>query len=115
MNKDDLQRRRNEILRLLGFQDTRHVNCIRIGDGETNIHQLTKTVLCIKLRREGKQFVCEAKFKDGSGRADVLCLDEGIAYEIVDSESEESLAKKAEKYPVPVEIVKCRKDGKLVL
>ena len=60
---------------------------------------------CWELLNAGHDFITEARFEKG-GRADVLDLTEGIAYEVVVSESEASILEKSRKYPVPVRVIK---------
>lgn len=67
---------------------------------------MTKCRYCYYLLKQGNRFVTEAIFKDGKGRADILDLTEICAIEVVNTEKEESLIKKANKYPVPILIVR---------
>jgi len=104
LNQKQLMIQRNKIAHLCVFESSRHRNCIRFGLNEGDAHIDEKVKIAKKLRREGKKYITEAVFKTG-GRADILCLDDGIAYEIVDSEKEESIEIKKEKYPKELEIV----------
>lgn len=80
-------------------------NAIYISAGESDSHLIAKVLQCKKLLQEGKTYYTEAVWKNKSGRADIFCLDELQAYEIVVSESEESIARKRKEYPVPIEVV----------
>lgn len=102
---------RREILNLVR-PSNRVVNEVRCSESETVAHRLAKQAVCDWLAKEGKHFVTEAIFKDGSGRVDVLCLDTGVCYEIVCSEKEESLARKSLVYPkgLRLEVIKVAND-----
>lgn len=106
------QARRNECLQLVR-ESNRKVNEIRIGDKESATHSKLKMMVCKWLHDDGKQFVCEAIFKDGSGRADILVLDDFEAIEIANTESDESLQAKALAYPpgVRLRIIRATKGG----
>ena len=69
-------------------------------------HECKKLEICMELRAQGHFLVTECHFKNGSGIADVFDLNDGIAYEIVKSESDKSIQNKKDKYPVRVIKVK---------
>ena len=103
--------KRREIIRIthipgLGNVTRRARNAIYLSVANTLAHELKKAEVCYSIRKKRHDFITEAAFNNGSGRADVIDLDEGIAYEIVHSESEESLKRKAKDYPIPVEVVR---------
>jgi hypothetical protein len=108
MNKQERQRRINDNLRLLDFRSKSgsHVNCIRISTANTLEHEIEKLIRAYHLMEHGSDIITEAVFENGGGRADLIDLLEGIVYEIVNSETEESITKKIIKYPLPVEVVK---------
>lgn len=85
------------------------MNVVKIGANESKAHALKKCEVCHALLKLKRFFYTEAVFKSGH-RADVFDLDAGCAYEIVESESEESIIKKKEDYPVPVIVIKTEKD-----
>jgi len=104
MNKIELAKRRNDIARLFQHSSTIKRNCIRINTGSTYDHELEKFKICWELQKEGMHFLTEAVFERTGDRADIVCLDEGICYEIVKSESNESIKAKHAKYPLPVRV-----------
>lgn len=87
---------------------SRKLNEIRISENESPEHAAKKTELCSKLGKQGKHFVTEAIFADGSGRADILVLDDFKVYEIVCSEKEGSIIHKQGKYPAGLRILVVR-------
>ena len=107
MNEKERQAKRNSIRRLLRHQSGIHVNCIRINTNNTRAHELAKFELAWHLREMRHSFVCEGEFENPwKSRADVIDLDDGVVYEIVVSESEESIVKKQGTYPLPVIVVR---------
>jgi hypothetical protein len=90
------------------FQTGTKLNVIHINAGNTLEHELTKCYECIKIAKAGEEFVTEAVFKNGK-RCDVANVTREIVREIVMSESEASLLKKAKEYPMPIETVKAFK------
>lgn len=103
-----IQSKRNACLNLIR-PGNRVLNIFRQSLGESQDHIDKKIEICNRLRDEGKHFVCEAIFEDGSGRADILCLDNFTAYEVVNTESDESIEKKRRSYPegIKIEVIKC--------
>jgi hypothetical protein len=96
------------VLRLLDDCRNKDINKLK-GSGypaETDRHYMAKAKKCKELLNKSHRFVTEAKFKYNKGRCDVLDITEGIGYEIVCSEKEESIVKKRKKYPVPIEVIK---------
>lgn len=100
MNKASVQKRVNQNLCLFR-RSNRQTNCLRWGSGETDNHISTKLEVCKALKSKGHDFISEAIFLAGD-RADVVDLVEGIVYEVVDSESEESIDNKKSRYPMPL-------------
>lgn len=76
---------------------------------ESKEHYLTKSDICKNLLDQKIDFITEVRFKNGMGRCDVLDIDNGIAYEVVKSEKEESIFKKRFKYPVDLVVVMAKK------
>jgi len=101
------QMKRNACLNLVNPAN-RRINEVRMSSGESSEHIAKKKEVCGRLLLEGKQFICEAMFETG-GRADVLCLDNFTAYEIVKTESPESILRKQQEYPdgIKIEVVRC--------
>jgi competence CoiA-like predicted nuclease len=86
----------------------RVLNEVRIYTGESKAHIDKKIEVCRRLKEEGKHFITEAIFQTG-GRADILVLDTFTAIEIVNTEKNESLIRKAEEYPdgIKLEVIRC--------
>lgn len=76
---------------------SRHVNCIRLHKNTTLKHRNKICEICNWLLDNNYSFITEAKFKDG-GRADIVILEEGVAYEVMDSERKKVRTKQ---YPIP--------------
>lgn len=91
------QMKRNTALNLIE-PSNRRINEIRISSGEGAKHIKKKQEICNALIEQKKQFITEARFI-GGGIADILVLDDFQVIEIVDSESEESIQNKIQKYP----------------
>ena len=106
MNDQDLARKRNDIARLFRHSSKIHRNCIRCNPSNTREHEREKFECCLNLLIAGKEFLTEAEFEGGQGRADIVCLDEGVVYEIVQTESVESIEAKRKVYPLPIVVVK---------
>jgi hypothetical protein len=102
-----LKLKRNACTNLIR-QSNRKINEIRISSGESIAHQNKKIEICKKLQSEGKHFMTEAIFETG-GRADILVLDTFTAIEVVNTESNDSILKKQEKYPkgIKIEVQRC--------
>lgn len=110
MNQEELARKRNDIARLFRHSSKIHRNCIRINTGSTYKHESKKFQMCWALNRDGKEFITEAEFENGAGRADIVCLDNGTVYEIIQSECQASIDAKRKAYPLPVIIVPATSD-----
>jgi len=95
-----------EILRLLDDCYNKDIDKIKISIANTKEHEMKKCDVCYSLALMSHRFVTEARFKYNKGRADVLDITEGCAYEVVCSEKEESLVKKSKKYPVPIVVIR---------
>jgi hypothetical protein len=98
------QRKRNEISRLLRTSN-RNRNAFRWSTNETKSHIEMKFAICKKLKEWGHEFYTEAIFDSTGLRADVIDADEGIIYEVVNTEGVESIAKKKGLYPLEIRVV----------
>ncbi len=78
------------------YRPTRNV--IRFSHTETIEHYLQKCKVCYELRKMNIEFVCEARFYEGT-RADIYVLDRDLAIEVLHSEAWENLEKKRQAYP----------------
>ena len=101
MNK---QVQRNKISRLLRTSN-RNRNAFRWSTNETKAHIEMKFAICKKLKEWGHEFYTEAIFEPSGLRADVIDADEGIIYEVVNTEGVESIAKKKGMYPLEIRVV----------
>ena len=59
---------------------------MRWGSGETDEHIDMKYQICKQLKKWGHEFYTEAIFSDSGLRADVIDADEGIVYEVYQTE-----------------------------
>ena len=100
----EIQRKRNEVSRLLRTSN-RNRNAFRWSSNETKAHIDMKFAICKKLKEWGHEFYTEAVFDDSGLRADVIDADEGIIYEVVNTEGVESIAKKKGMYPLEIRVV----------
>ena len=98
------QEQRNRVSRLLRTSN-RNRNAFRWSTSETKAHIDMKFVICKALKDWGHEFYTEAIFDSTGLRADVIDADEGIIYEVVNTEGSESLAKKQTLYPLEIRIV----------
>jgi hypothetical protein len=66
-------------------------------------HEITKSLVCLYIQKvKGHDFICEGILLDNAGIVDVLDCQSFTAYEVMDSESEESIEEKRKKYPFDV-------------
>ncbi len=102
-----IQQIRNECLNLIRLGN-RKINEVRFSKSETQAHISKKVEICCKLTKQEKHFITEGIFKDGSGRCDILILDDFKVVEIVCSEKEESIIRKKQDYPngLKIEVVR---------
>ena len=98
------QIQRNKISRLLRTSN-RNRNVLRWGSGETDAHITMKFNICKKLKEWGHEFYTEAIFEPSGLRADVIDADEGIVYEVVNTEGSDSILKKQHMYPLEIRVV----------
>mgnify|MGYP003138402168 CR=1 FL=1 len=106
-----VQKKRNEISRLLRTSN-RNRNVLRWGSGETDAHITMKFKICKALKSWGHEFYTEAIFEPSGLRADVIDADEGVVYEVHNTEPKESLVKKAVNYPLEVRFVDANEEFK---
>ena len=104
MDRIDIQRKRNQNAGLIRFSN-RHRNVLKWGKNESYKHVLTKLHICMALKQLDKEFYTEAILMDGN-RADVLCTDLGVIFEVYESEKKESLDRKDNIYPLEIRRVK---------
>jgi hypothetical protein len=106
---------RNRIRQLIE-QSNRRPNGLYWGSGETEAHIQMKLEICKWLKKQGKEFMTEAKLITGQ-RCDIINCDDAVIYEVVESESEESIEKKRKDYPLEIIVVKANQpfNEKLIL
>jgi len=93
------QEQRNRVSRLLRMSN-RNRNAFRWSANETKAHIDMKFAICKTLKDWGHEFYTEAVFDSSGLRADVIDADEGIIYEVVNTESASSIARKKHHYPL---------------
>ena len=98
------QVQRNNVSRLLRTSN-RNRNAFRWSNNETKAHIDMKFAICRKLKEWGHEFYTEAIFADTGLRADVIDADEGIIYEVVNTESQGSIVRKGRHYPLEIRVV----------
>ena len=98
------QAQRNAVSRLLRTSN-RNRNAFRWSTSETDEHIDMKFKICRQLKEWGHEFYTEAIFEPSGLRADVIDADAGVIYEVVNTESVESLSKKQKMYPLEIRIV----------
>src|SRR3972149_2854764 len=101
MGKLDLVRQRVQSYNFLDRSFNIKQGVVKINEHNTLEHELAKFLLCWELKSLGKEFVTEAIFCNKK-RADILVLDDCEAWEVVKSESDESIKRKETDYPVSV-------------
>lgn len=113
MNKQELMRKRNDAMREVRHSNKigSYRNCIRISGANSLEHEIAKLKICYDLIKDGKDFITEAIFDNGS-RADILVLDDHKIIEILHSEKEIDCIKKSEKYPAFFELEMVRSNDK---
>ncbi len=74
-------------------------NAVVLNTHNSLEHELKKCEIAYKLKKAGHTFVTESKLKNGK-RPDILVLDlmQPIAYEIIHSETADSISKKIKTY-----------------
>uniref|UniRef100_A0A6M3XY29 Competence protein CoiA nuclease-like domain-containing protein n=1 Tax=viral metagenome TaxID=1070528 RepID=A0A6M3XY29_9ZZZZ len=104
MTSYDVIRKRNKAIDLIDRRTLQQnkKNLIKIGANESLTHAQKKVEFCHYLLQKGKQYYTECFFTNGKGRADIFLLDDLIAVEIMDSETESKILEKKLKYPCMV-------------
>ena len=87
MNKLELARRRNEVMRSYHAPGCSNVICrpknaCFFNAGNTDEHELAKALVCLELRRLKCDFITEAVHNKSLRRVDVVCLDTGQEIEV---------------------------------
>ena len=77
---------------------SRTLNCVRYNTHNKPKHELKKASICLDAQIKGFDYVTEAKFKNGSGTADIYIPELDWAIEVLDSETMARFNKK--NYPV---------------
>ena len=104
MNKQQLSRDRWEVLKKVRISN-RVKNVVRLGKNLSYEHEVTKFNVAWYCKQQGWEYVTEAIFADGSGRADVLILDTDTVVEVIKSEKKVCCIDKSKKYPVETVII----------
>jgi len=91
---------------------TAHGNCFRAsfgGNAESAAHRNKKYALWCEYREVGCEVFVELRLADGSRPDLIVCWNNGQIeiIEVAESEKEESLLLKEEKYPFPTRCVRC--------
>lgn len=97
------------LIEFVDKSDFNKVNILRISKANSLEHELKKAEIFTKLIHSGINVLVEPLLKErDTGRPDILVLDTMpmIAYEIVKSESDESILSKDSKYPFKIKVVK---------
>jgi len=95
---------------------TSHTNCFRGSlaldgrKGESETHLDKKYELWKEYRKLGCIVFTELRLSDGSRPDLVICFNNGTIeiIEVIESEKEESLLLKEDKYPFPMKVVRCQ-------
>ncbi len=91
------QEKINDCLQLVRLS-SRKLNLIRNGKNEGKDHRLLKTKVCLRFIDVGTDFLTECIIDKIGTRCDILVPELFLVIEIVDTESDESLKRKREKY-----------------
>ena len=110
MNKLQFQRMR-EALRTIEFSNRSgsHIGCIRLNNNCSDLHNDKIIKLCKEFNRLNIPYLTEAKFINNSGKADIVNLATHEIYEVMVTETDESIEAKAKKYPSIFKILNVRK------
>lgn len=93
-----LMEKRNQSMQKLDRAYRPVRNMVRFSHTETIEHYLQKCKICYELSKMNIDFVCEARFYDGS-RADIYVLDKDVAIEVLHTEAWDNLENKKKEYP----------------
>lgn len=105
--QDKPQNRLRMALRTIRFSNRSgsHINCIRINSNNSIEHESMKFNICYHLSKNNHNFMTEAIFNEQIGIADIIDLNSLVIYEIVNTESKQSLKDKVNKYPDIFEVI----------
>jgi hypothetical protein len=92
-----------------GMWSSCHADCFRFSLNETGKHAKKKFELFYEYRRIGCIVFTELILSDNSRPDLIVCYPDGLIeiVEVVESESEESLKDKEERYPFKIVVVRC--------
>lgn len=107
MNRETKFRIRKANLDLLEWNETSHINCIRLNPANTLEHEFKKVELCWDMLKNNQEFITEARFKCGV-RADIFEINAGIVWEVMHTEKEKSIQEKIEKLPKHIQLIKIK-------
>jgi len=79
--------------------ETKLVNCLKMHSNISDEHMDKVYEICKWLKKHGKDFLTEARFKTG-GRADIIVLEDCVAIEVLVTETVDSFLKNKSKYPI---------------
>lgn len=105
MNQIELLTKRNNIARLFRQSSKIHRNYIKLNPNNSKEHEMKKVEICWELLKANKSFLTEAEFENGK-KCDVVCLDDAIVWEVLHSETPESIENKRKNYPLEIKTVK---------
>ena len=99
----------NEALQTIRIsnRNSSHLSCIRLNPACSDEHNLKIVSLCLEFLKNQIPFMTEAIFNNGS-RADLINCMTHECYEIMVTETEESIEAKAKRYPDLFKIIKVR-------
>ena len=99
MNAREKMYRKRQVLNLVRISN-RALNVLRISTSNSYIHEFAKWKVFWELRKSGHDVITEAIFVDG-GRADILDLErDGLAIEILGTETVKMMEETKGNYPV---------------
>ena len=107
MNYKQKETIRRDNLNLLEWHETSHINCFRLNVGNTFEHELKKFEIFYDLRKNKEDVITEARFKCGI-RADVFEINAGIIWEVMHTETNQSISEKQNKLPAHIRIIKVK-------
>jgi len=85
---------------------SRKVNVIHPNKAASLAHEKKKAEVALELWAKGHYFLCDGKLTRNRGYCDVVDLTDGIIYEVMHTEREESIEAKRIRYPFAIEVVK---------
>lgn len=108
MNQSKVYSRRNEILSKFKNLTGSYSNTIKINPHNSAQHELKKFSIALELIKAGVEVFTEIELKKG-GVCDILGIDrngDALIFEIINTESKESIENKREIYPFTIIEVK---------